>query len=257
MKKQNPSFDEIVFEKRNKDYGAFSLRKSSSKVVARAFFFGTVLFLMIFAVPLIASYLNKQARLNIDYGSTTFENLKPPDKEKPIEIPKLPDLPKLEKVLAYTAPMVVDNDSTEDFGSLMDLIDKTKNDGVDTKKDDIVIDDKDDDIIIKIEDEKPFIVVELMPSFAGGEEEMYKYLSENIKYPAAAKEAGISGKVFVTFVVEKDGSITGAQLLKDIGGGCGDEAIRVVQAMPKWNVGKQNGVPVRVQFKLPIQFILQ
>ena len=86
---------------------------------------------------------------------------------------------------------------------------------------------------------------------------MYKWLAENIKYPQVAKETGISGTVIVTFVVEKDGSVTNAKILKGIGGGCDEEALRVVSAMPKWKAGKQNGVPVRVQFNLPIRFTLE
>jgi periplasmic protein TonB len=257
MKTKNLSFDEIVFEKRNKDYGAFRLRKIYSKVVARAFFFGTTFFLMILAVPLVASYMNRVVKIKIDDGPTAFENLAKPKPEKLPELPKLAKLPELEKIIAISKLIVVDNDSLDDFRGLMDFIDNGGNTGVDPKKEEGIIEDKGDVGIIKIEDEKPFIVVELMPTFSGGVEEMYRYLSENIKYPIPAKEAGIAGKVIVTFVVEKDGSITGVQTVKDIGGGCGAEAERVVSAMPKWNVGKQNGVPVRVQFMLPIQFTLQ
>ena len=97
----------------------------------------------------------------------------------------------------------------------------------------------------------------IMPSFFGGEDAMYKWLSETIKYPLQAKETGIKGTVYITFVVEKDGSITGAQLMRDIGGGCGEEALRVVSLMPKWREGRQSNKPVRVQFVLPIKFELE
>ena len=86
---------------------------------------------------------------------------------------------------------------------------------------------------------------------------MFKYLYSNIKYPQAAKESGITGRVFLTFVVEKDGSIANARILRDIGGGCGQEALRVVKSMPKWTPGEQRGRPVRVQFNLPVSFELQ
>ena len=86
---------------------------------------------------------------------------------------------------------------------------------------------------------------------------MFEYLYSNIKYPQVAKENNITGKVFLTFVVEKDGSIAGAKILRDIGGGCGQEALRVVKSMPKWSPGKQRGKPVRVQFNLPVVFDLQ
>lgn len=102
-----------------------------------------------------------------------------------------------------------------------------------------------------------FTVVESDPEFPGGMDALYKYLEDNIKYPQKAKDNDISGKVYVTFVVEKDGSITNPRLLRDIGGGCGQEALRVVKAMPRWNPGKQRGKPVRVQFNLPVSFNLK
>ncbi|MBR4738822.1 MAG: energy transducer TonB [Bacteroidales bacterium] len=107
------------------------------------------------------------------------------------------------------------------------------------------------------EDVQIFTVVENDPEFPGGMEALYKYLRENIKYPQLARDNNITGKVYVTFVVEKDGSIANPRVLKDIGGGCGAEAIRVVKSMPKWTPGKQRGKSVRVQFNLPVSFNLQ
>lgn len=109
-----------------------------------------------------------------------------------------------------------------------------------------------------VEEEAPiFIVVESMPEFPGGIEKLYAYLQANMKYPQMARESGIQGTVYVTFVVEKDGSVTDIKVLRGIGGGCDEEAIRVVRSMPKWNPGKQRGKPVRVQYNLPVRFILQ
>ena len=116
---------------------------------------------------------------------------------------------------------------------------------------------------VKIEEEEEeedvqiFTVVENDPEFPGGMEALYKYLRDNIKYPQLARDNNITGKVYVTFVVERDGSIAAPRVLKDIGGGCGAEAIRVVKSMPKWTPGKQRGKAVRVQFNLPVSFNLQ
>ena len=107
------------------------------------------------------------------------------------------------------------------------------------------------------EEQQIFTVVENDPEFPGGMEALYKYLAQNIKYPQLARDNNITGRVYVTFVVERDGSITGCRVLRDIGGGCGQEAIRVVKAMPKWHPGKQRGKAVRVQFNLPVNFNLQ
>ena len=108
-----------------------------------------------------------------------------------------------------------------------------------------------------VSEKEIFLVVESMPEFPGGEAALYQYLADNLDYPEMARETGISGKVFVTFVVEKDGSITDVRVLRGIGGGCDEEAIRGVKSMPKWTPGRQRNMPVRVQFNLPIKFTLQ
>jgi protein TonB len=109
----------------------------------------------------------------------------------------------------------------------------------------------------EIEEQQIFLVVEEMPEFPGGDAKMYEFIGKNIEYPRMAKESGISGRVFVTFVVERDGKVTDVQVIRGIGGGCDEEAIRVIKAMPKWNAGKQRGKPVRVQYRMPIKFTLQ
>lgn len=108
----------------------------------------------------------------------------------------------------------------------------------------------------EIEEEQIFTIVEDQPSFPGGDAALMKYLQENLKYPTMAREAGIQGTVFVTFVVERDGSITDVRILRGVGGGLDEEAIRVVQSMPSWTPGRQRGQAVRVQFNLPIRFVL-
>jgi periplasmic protein TonB len=101
-----------------------------------------------------------------------------------------------------------------------------------------------------------FEIVEENPEFPGGNEAMMKYLRDNTRYPVIAREAGIQGTVFVTFVVERDGSVTNVSVLRGIGGGCDEEAVRVVRSMPKWKPGKQRNQPVRVQYRMPIRFVL-
>ena len=109
----------------------------------------------------------------------------------------------------------------------------------------------------EIVEQEIFQVVESMPEFPGGEEARILYLRDNIKYPQMARESGIQGTVYVTFVVEPNGTVSGARVLRGIGGGCDEEAIRVVKAMPKWKPGQQRGKSVRVQFNMPIKFTLQ
>ncbi len=101
-----------------------------------------------------------------------------------------------------------------------------------------------------------FTLVEQMPRFPGGDMARIRYMSENIKYPKNARENGIQGRVFVTFVVEQDGTVNDVRVLRGIGGGCDEEAVKVVKSMPKWTPGFQKGKPVRVQFNMPILFRL-
>lgn len=108
-----------------------------------------------------------------------------------------------------------------------------------------------------VEEPEIFTIVEEMPSFPGGEEALFKYLGSNIKYPAMARDAGIQGIVYVTFVVKEDGKIADVRVLRGVGGGCDEEAIRVVEKMPNWKPGKQRGKSVRVQYNLPIRFTLR
>jgi len=138
----------------------------------------------------------------------------------------------------------------------------------DVEVDDIEIDAETDDdeeieeavIQEEVEEEEKedeiFVFVEDQPGYPGGDKARIKYLQENIKYPEMAKESGIQGTVYVTFVVEKDGRITSVKVLRGIGGGCDEEAVRVIKRMPSWKPGKQRGRSVRVQFNMPVRFVL-
>jgi len=106
------------------------------------------------------------------------------------------------------------------------------------------------------EAEEIFTIVEDQPAPKGGMAAFYEYVGKNLKYPAQARRMGIEGKVFVQFIVDKDGSITEVQAIKGIGAGCDEEAIRVLKNAPKWNPGKQRGRPVKVRMILPITFKL-
>lgn len=98
-------------------------------------------------------------------------------------------------------------------------------------------------------------IADVDPEFPGGMESLNKYITDNLKYPQLALENNIQGKVYISFFVEKDGSVSNVRVLRDIGGGCGKEAKRVVMSMPKWKPGTRSGRPVRTQFNLPINFV--
>jgi len=106
-------------------------------------------------------------------------------------------------------------------------------------------------------DDVPIAIPQHMPEFPGGLSQLYTFIGKNIKYPQLAKETNIQGTVFLNFIVEKDGSISNVNILRSIGGGCDEEAMRVVKAMPHWKPGIQMGEFVRVSYNLPIKFTLQ
>jgi len=109
----------------------------------------------------------------------------------------------------------------------------------------------------RIVEPEPFLVIAgEMPSFPGGVAAMRKFLADNIVYPRLAREVGITGIVYLEFIIEKDGSISSIVPLKMINGGCDEEAVRVIGIMPKWKPGKQNGIPVRVKLTIPVKFSL-
>ena len=109
----------------------------------------------------------------------------------------------------------------------------------------------------EVVEQEIFQIVEEMPSFPGGEAKLMEFVAKNIKYPQIARETGIQGRVFVGFVVEPDGSISNVKLLRGIGGGCDEEAMRVIKSLPKWKPGKQRGKAVRVSYQIPVFFKLQ
>ncbi len=109
----------------------------------------------------------------------------------------------------------------------------------------------------EVVEQEIFQIVEEMPAFPGGEQKLMEYVGKNIKYPQIARESGIQGRVFVGFVVEPDGSVSNVKLLRGIGGGCDEEAMRVIKNMPKWKPGKQRGKAVRVSYQIPVMFRLQ
>ncbi len=109
----------------------------------------------------------------------------------------------------------------------------------------------------EVVEQEIFQIVEEMPEYPGGEKKLLEYVGKSVKYPQIARESGIQGRVFVNFVIEPDGSVSNVKVLRGIGGGCDEEAMRVIKSMAKWKPGKQRGKPVRVSYTLPVNFKLQ
>ena len=245
---------EIVFEGRNKIYGAYELRKTNSKTSLRALVIGSLLFALAVSAPLIISLIpdSSDEDLSLDTKITT---VKLPPKEKPKENlpPPPPPPPKVDQV-KFVKPVVAKaEDVTEEPPKIEEIKDKKL--GAETIKGD-----PDAELTVEPVGNGPADVVEdtniyssagieVKPDFPGGIEKFYKYVGNNYRAP---EEEGLKGKVYVTFVVEKDGSLTDIKVIRDIGYGTGQEAIRVLKKCPKWNPGEQNGKKVRVLYSLPI-----
>lgn len=165
------------------------------------------------------------------------------------ETPPPPPEPEVPEVTTELNVIEDDAESENEIGIVnAEVTDKTENIEIVQVEVEQEEEEKEDEI---------FQVVEQDPEFPGGVEALYKFVQQNIKYPQLAKENNITGRVFVQFVVEKDGSVSNVRAARDIGGGCGAEAVRVVKSMPKWTPGKQRGKAVRAAYTLPVNFNLQ
>lgn len=254
---------EIVFDDKNKEYGAYDLRLHSSKRHLKALIIAVAFFTLAILSPIIIkSVMPEKKEAMTEVTSLLDVKMdKPKDQENKI-LENTPP-PELKSSIKFTPPVVKpDEEVTEEMKSQEELKTDVAISIADVKgaDDGTGVDVAELNQNTGIADEavaaEVFSVVEQMPEFPGGTEELYKFLGENIKYPTQARENGISGKVFVNFVVEPSGAITNVKLLRGISGGCDEEAIRVVKMLPRWKPGKQNGKAVRVSFNLPVNFQL-
>jgi protein TonB len=173
------------------------------------------------------------------------------DEPPPPPPPPPPPAAELEKV-KFTAPVVVDTVVEKvEIATTEEQVNTSVNKEV---TEEVVETNK----IIKEPDEEVvnFYIIEEKPEFPGGEEGMMKWIAEHIKYPEIAKENGITGKVFIQFVIDKDGRVTNVSVLRGVDPSLDKEALRVISAMPAWTPGKQRGKAVKVSFQLPINFKL-
>jgi len=266
---------DVVFEGKNKSYGAFALRQSSWKRHVLAF--GIILLFMCFvaALPAILNTVRaatgtRAENVTGEYVVALIEN-EPLNKVEEVVKPEIPEPPKFIDMTKFVPPTIVDDSKVKDDQEEMITMDEvakgTKAVGafnVDNGSKDADAIRKEIEQIMEPVDKggtesKPviFSVAEQMPQFPGGQEEMYKFISNNLKYPVVDQEMGTQGRVTVRFVVSKTGEITNLELLKGISPTCDKEAMRVIKSMPKWIPGKQSGNPVQVYFTMPIVFKLK
>jgi protein TonB len=247
---------DIVFEGRNKAYGAYELRKTNTKTTVKALVLGAVVFALAVSAPLIMSLIPNSSD-DSEVLDTKITTVKLPPKKEEVKKdlpPPPPPPPKVDQV-KFVKPVVAKADEvTEEPPKIVEIKDKKL--GAETIKGD-----PDAELTVEPVGNGPSAVVEednqiyntagieVKPDFPGGMDKFYSYVGKNYQTP---EEEGLKGKVYVTFVVEKDGSLTDIKVIRDIGYGTGKEAIRVLSKCPRWNPGEQNGKKVRVLYSLPI-----
>lgn len=265
---------DLVFEGRNKEYGAYTLRKETGKrnLKSMLIVFAAIIAIMaaVAAKVAIENAFPKKVAMETDVELSKLAQKKEAKVEKkaPVKVEEQKVVEKVKSSVKFTPPVIKKDSEVkpeEELKSQEDL-NKTKTaiGSFDVKGNDEAGGEvlKAKEVIAqpeppKEEETKVFDVVEVMPSFPGGQSALFEYLSKNIKYPVVAEENGVQGRVIVTFVVERNGSITDVQVAKSVDPSLDKEAVRVVKSMPHWIPGKQNGSAVRVKFTVPVTFRLQ
>jgi periplasmic protein TonB len=264
---------DLVFANRNKNYGAYELRSKSSSIMTRVLFVSGSLFILLCFSPLIYAKLFPkevvvEAPPKVVVLADVIHQMKPktPEPEKKVE-PAKADPVKVKTIAIPSQVMVVNKTElppppTVDDIKLAVISTKTQ-DGV-VAPAAVVTENKgkgsgDGSGTAKEgtgtpEDKEIYLGADEYPEFTGGAKAWSKYMERNLRYPSRAQEEGAGGKVFVSFVVEKDGSITDVSVIKGIGFGCDEEAIKVIKKSPLWKPGKNKGVPVRVRYNMAINF---
>jgi len=263
----NPEWLNVVFKGRNQAYGAYELRRENPKNTNKALLIAIVCFVFLLASPTIWNKIKGFIPKADEKVKVTDVVLMPPpplDKAKPPPPPaKEPPKPKVDQV-RFPPPVVKpDNEVREKdppTEKQLEVADPGQKEQKGDPNQEVRIDEPvgnaDVKNVTEATDNQVFTAVEIQPEYPGGEAALGKFLQKNIRYPSIAKENNIQGKVYIQFVVERDGSLTDIKVLREPGSGTGDEAVRVLKISPHWKAGVQNGKPVRVQFTLPVNFSL-
>lgn len=265
---------DLVFEGRNKAYGAYRLRKSTTKRNILAMVAVVILLIVAFIILTVKNFVDEQRAKVAMTQVAELTNYKQPEKkaevkQKKVEVEPERVVERVKSSIKFTAPVIKKDEEVKPDEEL-----KTQDELMSTKTAIGTFDVKGNDDangeVLKAkeviaepeppkheEEDKVFDIVEQQPMFPGGQTALMKYLSEHTKYPVVAQENGVQGRVTVQFVVEKDGSISDVHVLRGVDPSLDKEAVRVVKSMPRWTPGKQNGINVRVNYRVPVLFRLQ
>lgn len=275
----DPKWVEMVFAGKNKEYGAYQLRKGTSGRNIKA------LLILVIAAALVGGFLawkvieqkqaeEQQAYMEAMELAKLQQQAKKEEKKKEQVKPKIEpkkEIPVARETQKFTAPVIKKDELVKEENQVkqMDKLDEKVAVGSENKEGtkDRLAEAVRSDIAVAAPPPPPapkpevsnkvFDVVEEMPHFPGGPAALQAFLSSNTKYPVVAQENGVQGRVIVSFVVERDGSITDVRVVRSVDPSLDREASRVVRSMPRWSPGKQNGSAVRVKYTVPVVFRLQ
>ena len=275
----DPKWVDMVFAGKNKEYGAYQLRKGTSGRNIKA------LLILVIAAALVGGFLawkvieqkkaeEQQAYMEAMELANLQKQAKKEEKKKEQVKPKIEpkkEIPVARETQKFTAPVIKKDELVKEENQVkqMDKLDDKVAVGSEDKEGvkDRTVEAVRSEIAVAAPPPPPapnpevatkvFEGVEEMPSFPGGSAALMSYLSSNTKYPVVAQENGVQGRVIVSFVVERDGSISDVKVARSVDPSLDREAQRVVKSMPKWKPGKQNGSAVRVKYTVPVVFRLQ
>jgi tonB family C-terminal domain len=273
----DPKWVDLVFAGKNQGYGAYKLRKGTSGRNIKA------LVILIIAAALVGGFLawkvieqknaeQQQAYMEAMQLAQLQQQAKKQEKKQEQVKPKVEpkkEIPVARETQKFVAPVIKKDELVKESNQMkqMDQLDAKIAVGTETHEGakDRTIEAVRNDIAVATPPPAPkeevtqkvFDVVEVMPSFPGGQGALIQYLNSHVKYPVVAQENGIQGRVTISFVVERDGSITDVKVARSVDPSLDKEAARVVSSMPRWTPGKQNGSAVRVKFNVPVVFKLQ
>ena len=263
---QDATLDDIIFKDKNREFGAFVLRKTYPKVMKRSVLLGSALFV---GALLIAAFWKQLTAESEEKTEVTAEVMKldKPAPTKKVELPPPPppppkEIPKVTTTKFLPPEIKHDEEVTKPEPPPEEVRGNTASETVkgETETYEPPVD-PDAKGAEPVEPPKPaedeiFTAVEQQAEFPGGPRAFGSFLQKNLRYPSAAQRANVGGKVYVQFVVNTDGTIQDVQVLKSVGFGCDEEAVRVIKSVPRWTPGKQSGRPVRSRFTQPITFVL-
>jgi len=249
--------NEIVFAHRKKEFGAYVLRSQYAATVFISLSITILISVAFIAGDIYLNHGNKKHELILPSEEINLAD--PPSIDK--SVPPPPPIvfaPPIQKTVKFTPPVIVKDEEVQDLPPTVEELQTVPASTLSANGNSAETLPPQDPVTDQVESDKVFTIVEEMPSFPGGENEMLSFIYSNIKYPDVARENNIYGKVYIKFMVDKEGHIVNPEIMRGIGGGCDEEAMRVLKLMPDWIPGKQNGKKVKVgSVVLHIDFILR